>query len=102
VKYRSSGHSGYAEAGSDIVCATLSALLQSPLGGMQDVLGLRPGFQQDVQKGLLEVDLTQIPSEQRRNKSREINALLETMVEMVRALAKQYPKNVKLVEKEEK
>ena len=33
IGYRAQGHTGYAEAGQDIVCAAVSALTQSTLNG---------------------------------------------------------------------
>lgn len=36
------GHSGYAEAGSDIVCASISALAQSVCVGLENVLKVKP------------------------------------------------------------
>ena len=36
--YRAVGHTGYAEAGQDIVCAAVSALTQSTLNGLKNVL----------------------------------------------------------------
>ena len=38
IGYRSQGHTGYAEAGQDIVCAAVSALTQSTLNGLRSVL----------------------------------------------------------------
>lgn len=35
-----SGHTGYSEHGSDIVCAAASTLMQALLVGLQDVLGI--------------------------------------------------------------
>ena len=35
-----SGHSGYAEEGSDIVCAAISALTQGAVIGLKEVIGL--------------------------------------------------------------
>ena len=37
IGYRAGGHSGYAEAGEDIVCAGVSALTQSTLNGLQNI-----------------------------------------------------------------
>jgi len=98
VRYESYGHSGYAEAGSDIVCAGVSSLVYAPLGGLQDVLGLRPDYVD--RDDLLAVDLTTIPEADYAKRQKEIDALLETMVVMVKNLAGQYPEYLKLVEKE--
>ena len=36
--FEASGHAGYAEAGSDIVCAAISALTQATAGGLSEVV----------------------------------------------------------------
>ena len=48
--------------------------------------------------GFLDVDLRNIS----QNKFTEINILTETMVLFLKELTKQYPKYIRLVEKEEK
>lgn len=98
VGYKATGHSDYAEYGEDIVCAALSMALQMPLGGMQDVLELIPKFDIDSD-GYLRVDMRGMDN---KGKERELDTLLESMALMVKNLSKEYPKNVKLVEKEEK
>ena len=98
VKYKATGHSGYAEYGEDLVCAALSMALQLPLGGIQDVLDIYPKFEIDSD-GYLSVDMRGMDN---KGKERELDALLESMVLMIRSLSRDYPKNIKLVEKEEK
>lgn len=98
IGYKATGHSGYACLGEDIVCAALSMALQLPLGGMQDVLGIFPRFEINSD-GFLSVDLRGMDN---REKQKELDTLLESMVLMIRNLSKEYPKNIKLVEKEEK
>jgi len=96
VGYRVSGHSGYDEIGKDIVCAAVSSITQNPLGGMEDVLGVHPKYIIN-DDGYLEVDLKDMDSQ---GKDKEIDVLLETMAVMIKALKDEYPKNLKLVEKE--
>jgi len=40
VGFTSAGHAGYGEAGEDIVCSAISALTQTCLLGLTDVVGL--------------------------------------------------------------
>ena len=42
IGFNVSGHSGYAEEGSDIVCAAISALAQNVCVGLENVLNLNP------------------------------------------------------------
>lgn len=97
IRYKASGHSGYAEEGSDIICASISTVLQLPLMSLTEVLKTKPKFKIN-KDGFLEVDLREI------NKADydKIYTLLETVVLFIKELSKQYPKNIKLVEKEER
>ena len=97
ISYKAVGHSEYDEYGSDIVCAALSTALQFPLAGFQDVLDIYPKYEMSSD-GLLSVNLDGMDL---GDKEREVNALLESMLVIVRQLSKDYPKNIKLVEKEE-
>ena len=96
VGYKANGHAGYSEQGSDIICCAISTSLQMTLAGIQEVLKLEPKFK--MNDGFLDVDLRNIS----QNKFTEINILTETMVLFLKELTKQYPKYVRLVEKEEK
>ena len=97
ISYKAVGHAEYDEYGSDIVCAALSTALQFPLAGFQDVLEIYPRFEISSE-GLLSVELADMDL---KGKEREINTLLESMLVIVKQLSKDYPKNIKLVEKEE-
>lgn len=49
-----SGHSGYAEAGQDIVCAGMSTLAQSIIGSLDELLGKAFfSYEIDADKGLI-------------------------------------------------
>lgn len=54
------GHSGYAEFGSDIVCSAVSAISQTVLIGMQEVLKIQPLY--SLEDGFLSVDISKLPS----------------------------------------
>ena len=97
ISYKAVGHAEYDEYGSDIVCAALSTALQFPLVGFQDVLEIYPRFEISSE-GLLSVELADMDL---KGKEREVNTLLESMLVIVKQLSKDYPKNIKLVEKEE-
>ena len=96
VGYKASGHSGYSEQGSDIICSAISTSMQMTLAGIQEVLKLEPKFK--INDGSLDVDLRNIS----QNKFTEINILTESMALFLKELVKQYPKYIRLVEKEEK
>jgi len=98
VGYSAKGHSGYDEIGKDIVCAAVSIIMQNPLGGMEDVLKVTPKYVIN-DDGYLEVNIKDMDTQ---GKDKEIETLLETMVIMTKALEVEYPKYIKLVEKEVK
>ena len=96
IGYKASGHSGYSEQGSDIICSAISTSLQMTLIGIQEVLKLKVDFK--INDGFLDVDLKNIS----QNKLTQTNILTESMALFLKELAKQYPKYIRLVEKEEK
>ncbi len=51
--FEASGHAGYAESGEDIVCAAVSALTQSTLLGLGEVLKAPVEWSADEKKGAL-------------------------------------------------
>lgn len=96
IGYKASGHSGYSEQGSDIICSAISTSLQMTLIGIQEVLKLKVDFK--INDGFLDVDLKNIS----QDKLPQTNILTEAMAIFLKELTKQYPKYIRLVEKEDK
>lgn len=96
IGYKASGHSGYSEQGSDIICSAISTSLQMTLIGIQEILKLKVDFK--INDGFLDVDLKNIS----QNKLTQTNILTEAMAIFLKELTKQYPKYIRLVEKEDK
>ena len=96
IGYKASGHSGYSEQGSDIICSAISTSLQMTLIGIQEVLKLKVDFK--INDGFLDVDLKNIS----QTKLTQTNILTEAMAIFLKELTKQYPKYIRLVEKEDK
>lgn len=96
IGYKASGHSGYSEQGSDIICSAISTSLQMTLIGIQEVLKLKVNFK--INDGFLDVDLKNIS----QDKLTQTNILTEAMAIFLKELTKQYPKYIRLVEKEDK
>ena len=96
IGYKASGHSGYSEQGSDIICSAISTSLQMTLIGIQEILKLKVDFK--INDGFLDVDLKNIS----QDKLTQTNILTETMAIFLKELTKQYPKYIRLVEKEDK
>lgn len=90
------GHSGYAKEGNDIVCAAVSALAQAAVMGLSEIAGQNVGHSQD--KGNLICTMT--PGED-ASKRLKAEAILSTFILGIQSIAAQYPKYVKLIQKEE-
>ena len=91
------GHSGYAEAGSDIVCAAISALTQSTLNGLKNILKAPVMFNVDEDGAFIEVSLT---PEANEAAIRQAQLLLLTLQEGLQAIQREYPRNLRIIFKE--
>ena len=97
IGYRANGHSGYAEAGADIVCAAISALTQTTLNGLKNVLKAPVMFDQDDDGAFIEAILTPEASE---DQIRQAQLLLVTLLEGLQAIQRGYPRNLRIIFKE--
>ena len=70
------GHAGYAEYGKDIVCAAVSAVVQTALIGVERVAGCR--VRRNDGPGLIEARMER-PAEGLTDRWAEAQAILETM-----------------------
>jgi hypothetical protein len=112
IKYYGHGHTGYAEHGEDIVCASISAVSQQTALGILNVLNVPAHVEMNAEDGFLLVDIinkhdnSSISSDEYNSlvsQNREkIDVLMETMVVMLREIEKQYPEYLKIIEKEDK
>ena len=95
--FRAEGHTGYAEAGSDIVCAAVSALTQSTLNGLRSVLAAPVVFDIDDQSATLEARLAPEATEAQIEQAQ---LLLRTLLEGLQAIQRSYPRNVRIIYEE--
>jgi hypothetical protein len=84
------GHAGWAEDGRDVVCAAVSTLLQSAWLGLSEVAGIEVAGAKA--KGTLELNWPEAAREDTR-----ACAIVETVARSVERIAKQYPKNVRVI-----
>ena len=90
VRVISKGHAGYAESGSDIVCAAISAILITAFNGCEKVAGVKLG---KVEKdGYLEFWL---PDQLQKNESEICAHVLDAMALGIKDLAAEYPSYLK-------
>lgn len=89
------GHTGYAESGSDIVCSAVSALTQTAVLGLTEVLKLPVAL--EVKEARICCMLERGLNE---SAGREARVLLETLRLGLRSIADTYGTYLKLTEKE--
>ena len=93
IGFHSQGHSGYARAGEDIVCAGISALTQSTLNGLINIAHIPTEYEIDEQKALLEAILKPETTEKQLEQA---DLLLETLLQGIQAIERSYPRNVRI------
>ena len=95
VALQVSGHTGYAEYGNDILCASISAIVQAGAMGITQVLGVDASIERNDEKGLFVI---QLPEDISAGKLKESNIIFETMYISLADLASGYKKFIKLEE----
>ena len=81
-----SGHSGYSEYGSDIVCSAVSTLVGNCLLGLKQVIGVKVEHKQDDNNAYFKLML--------KEEKPEAQMLLQTTVLSLQNIAKQYKKYI--------
>jgi len=94
--FRAKGHSGYAEEGSDIVCAAVSALTQTAQIGLVKVAGAKIRANYDEKKALLEV----LVLDQDAPSGPAAQVILRTLEEGILDIEQQYPEFVRVTYQE--
>ncbi len=64
VGFSVSGHSGYAEQGADIVCASVSSAVWMTINGLEQVMGLSPVYTQAEAHVVCRLTASDIPRAQ--------------------------------------
>lgn len=86
------GHTGFASRGEDVVCAAVSALVQSLLFGFESVLGAEGvKWSQNDSKARISLDWRNVPD-------REKDVLVRTVIGSLKEIARIYPDNVRMLE----
>ena len=87
-----SGHSGYAEEGEDIVCASVSSVVWCTVNGLSEIAGLPVEY--ESRDGFVSCSVpTLSPSEREK-----ADLLLESMAIFMQSLSEQYEQFVKIME----
>lgn len=96
MSIEATGHSGYAEAGQDIVCAAVSTLTQNLIVGLTEVVGIEPKYVVDENIPHLMVAL---PKELNAEKMKSAQILMRSTCLGLTQVAKEYSKFIKIKEK---
>ena len=88
--FRVKGHAKYSEAGSDIVCSAVSAIVYTSLGGLDELAGLRSFKEKD---GLIACF---IPDNLTEKQQITTNIILQTMDIGLRQIETDYDKYVRV------
>ena len=96
ITLEATGHSGYAEQGSDIVCSAVSTLMQNLAVGLTEVLKLDPRVIIDEQIPHMSVSLESINEEQEQS----AQVLMQTTLLSLKEIASGYSNYIKIKEKQ--
>ncbi len=88
-KFRISGHSGYAESGSDIVCAAVSSMAMLTINNITDTFSVPASVSADEEGPVIDFEL---------NSDNEHGcALIAGLEREISILAEDYPKYVRVI-----
>ncbi len=100
VGFTSAGHAGYGEAGEDVVCSAVSAITQTCVLGLTNVIGLRPGKRLALEIGE-ETGITCILSgDTDEEQQQKAELLFSTMEEGLRSIKASYRGAIKIRHRE--
>jgi uncharacterized protein YsxB (DUF464 family) len=85
-----SGHAEYAEYGKDIVCAGVSALVETAVLGLENVVGIKPLV--NKKQGFF---ILKLPDSMTEEESKNAAIILETIFLGLEDIAKSYPLNIR-------
>jgi len=93
VKVKSIGHTGYADAGQDIVCSALSTVIQTGVLGIQQVIMVDGKYEVNAKKAELSFEL---PEDLDEAIWHDTQVIMNTMLLAVKDLANGYPDFIKM------
>ena len=88
------GHAGYAEAGSDIVCAAISSLTTTCVNALETVAGVQPIVRQDAANAAVHLRL---PDGLTGARAHDAQTILRTVLQGLSDLALEYPKHIRIL-----
>lgn len=95
VGFNAVGHSGFADAGEDIVCAAISAITQTAVMGITEIVKCSAAL--DMEDGKLSFMLEKAVKGER---FQQAELILRTMLLGLRSIQQEYSDYLKLIERE--
>ena len=92
VSLEAEGHVGFAERGSDVICAGASAVILTAILGVTEVIGITSGLEQE--DGYLYFS---VPEDAPEDIAEKIQVVLETAIQGLVMIKKHYPEGFRLV-----
>ncbi|MBP5288471.1 MAG: ribosomal-processing cysteine protease Prp [Clostridia bacterium] len=93
-----SGHAGLAPAGSDVLCAAVSAMALLVANTLKEVFGARFDLTEEEDTGFLSLSLTEVPV----GKEEAVRGVLRGFLLQLTDLREQYPANLSITTTEMK
>lgn len=90
VGFEAKGHAGFAESGSDIVCASVSALTQATVLGIKEVIHAPHTY--TVREGRLKLTLKALTVQQRH----DVDILFNTLRAALADISRAYPAHIRM------
>ena len=97
ITIEATGHSGYADAGSDIVCSSVSTLLQSLINGLVEVVKVQPKYTIDEDIPHLSVSIDKNLDRETMSK---VQILMQSTYLSLVDISNSYAKFIKIKEKQ--
>ncbi|NLW59675.1 MAG: ribosomal-processing cysteine protease Prp [Firmicutes bacterium] len=97
IGFEAKGHTGFAPAGQDIVCAGVSTLVQTAVLGLRELVGLDLRLEQEKKQGLFNC---RIPTVVDEKKLEQADLIFNLMYLGLQQIAQEYRKFVQVSVKE--
>ena len=94
IGFEANGHAGYDVYGRDIVCAAVSGILLTTLGGIDEVVGVHPKVKRNDETGYLHVLL---PLQLEEAAKQEACLLIRSAENGLRSISEQYPDFIRVI-----
>lgn len=91
------GHSGFGTEGDDLVCAAVSAVMQTALLGLMRVASIQVKFERDEEIGLLRITLPKLNKDDRHNADVILDTMTVGLADLTEGLSKYLGLEIKSV-----